>query len=103
MFQAVFITFLALLTQLQGKVRENIRLRSGKVETTVGGQQKKLQLLLRIRALCREEGGEAGRGKGSGLGHGTGLLVIDVAAHTTGVDAWKNHRDSSGSQGQAED
>lgn len=44
-----------------------------------------------------------GEAKGSGLGHGTGLLVIDVAAHTTGVDAWKNHRDSSGSQGQAEE
>lgn len=31
--------------------------------------------------------------KGSRLGNCTGLLVIDVAAHTTSVHAWKNHRD----------
>lgn len=31
-------------------------------------------------------------GSGSGLGHGTGLLVIDVAAHAAGVHAWRDHR-----------
>lgn len=37
-----------------------------------------------------EEAG--GDGEDSGLGHGTGLLLIDVAAHAAGVDAWKNQR-----------
>lgn len=32
----------------------------------------------------------------SGLGHGAGLLLIHVAAHATGVDAWKNQRESKG-------
>lgn len=32
MFQAVFMSFLALLTQLQGRVKEKIRLRSEKGE-----------------------------------------------------------------------
>lgn len=36
----------------------------------------------------------------SGLGHGAGLLLVDVAAHATGVDAWKNQRDSRGGGGQ---
>lgn len=35
---------------------------------------------------------EAGGVTGSGLGHGTGLLVIDVAAHAAGVHAWRDHR-----------
>lgn len=35
----------------------------------------------------------------SGLGHGAGLLLVDVAAHATGVDAWKNQRDSRGGGG----
>lgn len=37
-----------------------------------------------------------GDGEDSGLGHGAGLLLIDVAAHATGVDAWKNQRYSRG-------
>lgn len=47
-----------------------------------------------VDARCgeaRRDKAEGGR-RGSGLGHGTGLLVIDVAAHTSSVDAWKNHR-----------
>lgn len=43
---------------------------------------------------CWEEAG--GGREDSGLGHGAGLLLVDVAAHTTGVDAWKNQRDSRG-------
>lgn len=29
---------------------------------------------------------------GSGLVHGAGLLVVDVAAHAAGVHAWRDHR-----------
>lgn len=46
-----------------------------------------------VDARCgeaRRDEAEEGRG-GSGLGHGTGLLVIDVAADTSSVHAWKNH------------
>lgn len=46
-----------------------------------------------VDARCgeaRRDEAEGGR-RGSGLGHGTGLLVIDVAAHTSSVHAWKNH------------
>lgn len=43
---------------------------------------------------CWEEAG--GCREDSGLGHGAGLLLVDVAAHATSVDAWKNQRDSRG-------
>lgn len=36
-------------------------------------------------------GGSWGGG-GSGLGHGAGLLLVDVAAHAAGVDAWKSQK-----------
>lgn len=42
--------------------------------------------------LCREEEGEAEGDKGSRLGHCTGLLVIDVAAHATSVDSWRDQK-----------
>lgn len=48
---------------------------------------------------CVEKRDEAEGTKGSRLGHGAGLLVIDVAAHATSVHAWKNHRDSGGLSG----
>lgn len=50
-------------------------------------------------------GGERGRLEGSrghggsGLGHGAGLLVVDVAAHAAGVHAWRDHRGGSRGQG----
>lgn len=49
-----------------------------------------------VDGQCRvEKRGEAEETKGSRLGHCTGLLVIDVAAHTTSVHTWKNHRDTA--------
>lgn len=43
-----------------------------------------------------EEAG--GDGEHSGLGHGAGLLLIDVAAHAAGVDAWKAEVQRRGGQ-----
>lgn len=49
---------------------------------------------------CVEKRDEAeGDKQGSRMGHSTGLLVIDVAAHSTSVHTWKNHRNSSGLSG----
>lgn len=42
---------------------------------------------------------EAGGVTGSGLGHGTGLL-IDVAAHAAGVHAWRDHRGAAEGRGE---
>lgn len=50
-----------------------------------------------------EAGGVTGGWRGSGLGHGTGLLFIDVAAHAAGVHAWRDHRGQQrGGQGKIE-
>lgn len=46
----------------------------------------------RCSAEVERRRNEAGGVTGSGLGHGTGLLVIDVAAHTASVHTWRDHR-----------
>lgn len=71
------------------------------------GRREGLRIILWLMVSVVSRGGDEAEGtQGSRLGHCTGLLVIDVAAHTTSVHAWKNHRDSSGlsgvSQGQRE-
>lgn len=48
---------------------------------------------LMVGDVWREEGWslEGLKDKGSRLGHCTGLLLVDVAAHTTSVHAWRKH------------
>lgn len=58
----------------------------------VSGRRKR-----RPRLTWSEEfwGGKGCDGEDSGLGHGAGLLLIDVAAHAAGVDAWGEQRAGS--------
>lgn len=53
-----------------------------------------------VRGGC-EAGGVTG--SGSRLGHGAGLLVIDVAAHAAGVHAWRDHKGAAEVRGGVTD
>lgn len=85
----------------QKKDERNLERKAGclRYERTGGEEKRATNNTVADGQCCVEKRDEAEGTKGSRMGHCTGLLVIDVAAHTTSVHAWKNHRDSSGLSG----